>query len=99
MPNRNLAGRRVLVVEDGFLVAMALEDMLGDAGAEVIGPAASVGQAIEALGRLPAAASSIARRRCRGGSCPASSTASRASRRRIGCSKSSCRLHDSMAAA
>jgi CheY-like chemotaxis protein len=37
-----LHGRRILVVEDEALVAMLMEDGLGDAGAEVIGPASSV---------------------------------------------------------
>ncbi|HEY1750923.1 MAG TPA: response regulator [Caulobacteraceae bacterium] len=40
------APRRVLVVEDESLVAMLLEDVLGDLGCEVIGPAASVEQAL-----------------------------------------------------
>jgi CheY-like chemotaxis protein len=48
-----LAGRRVLVVEDEALVAMLLEDRLRDAGAEVVGPVGSVG---EALGLIEGAA-------------------------------------------
>jgi len=41
-----LQGKRVLVVEDEALVSMLLEDGLLDAGAEVIGPAGSVGAAL-----------------------------------------------------
>lgn len=37
-PAQPLAGRRVLVVEDEFIVAAMLADMLEDEGAEVIGP-------------------------------------------------------------
>lgn len=40
------SGRRVLVVEDEMLVAWLLEDMLVDFGCTVIGPAASVNQAL-----------------------------------------------------
>lgn len=41
-----LRGRRVLVVEDEALVAMLVEDGLRGAGAEVLGPAASVADAL-----------------------------------------------------
>jgi len=34
-----LKGRRVLVVEDEMMIAMLVEDMLGDLGCSVIGPA------------------------------------------------------------
>ena len=44
--HRSLHGRRVLVVEDEALVAMMFEDVLLDAGAEVIGPASSVEEAL-----------------------------------------------------
>jgi CheY-like chemotaxis protein len=40
-----LSGRRVLVVEDEALVAALLSDMLEDAGATVIGPAGTLGDA------------------------------------------------------
>lgn len=43
---RALAGRRILVVEDEPLVALLIEDLLLDAGAEVIGPAATVAAAL-----------------------------------------------------
>ncbi len=44
-----LAGRRVLVVEDEALVAMLIEDILLDAGAEVAGPAATEAEALTLL--------------------------------------------------
>ncbi len=46
-----LAGRRVLIVEDEAMVAMLVEDVLLDAGAEVAGPAAT---AVEALALIAA---------------------------------------------
>jgi CheY-like chemotaxis protein len=45
----NLTGRRVLVVEDEALVAMLVEDALIEAGAIVIGPAATVSEALALL--------------------------------------------------
>jgi DNA-binding NtrC family response regulator len=42
----DLQGRRVLVVKDEALVSMMSEDVLRDAGAEVIGPATSVEEAL-----------------------------------------------------
>ena len=41
-----LKNKRVLVVEDEALVSMLVEDELRDAGAEVLGPAASVSDAL-----------------------------------------------------
>jgi CheY-like chemotaxis protein len=41
-----LSGRRILVVEDEMLVALVLQDMLADLGCVVIGPAASVDEAL-----------------------------------------------------
>lgn len=41
--------RRILVVEDEWLVAADLEDALVEAGLEVIGPAPSVGEALALL--------------------------------------------------
>ncbi len=48
-----LAGRRVLVVEDETLVAMLVEDTLLDAEALVIGPVATVAEALALLAREP----------------------------------------------
>lgn len=42
-----LAGVRVLLVEDETLVAMLLEDMIGDLGGTVVGAASRVGRALE----------------------------------------------------
>jgi DNA-binding NtrC family response regulator len=42
----DLNGRRVLVVEDEFLLAMELEGLLSRRGCEVLGPAATVRQAL-----------------------------------------------------
>lgn len=42
-----LKGLRLLLVEDEAMVAMMLEDMLGDLGCEVVGPAGSVALALE----------------------------------------------------
>ena len=41
-----LAGKRVLVVEDEMLIALQLEDMLADAGCIVVGPFARVADAL-----------------------------------------------------
>ena len=43
---RALHGRRILVVEDEALVAMLMEDELANAGAEVVGTACSVDEAL-----------------------------------------------------
>ncbi|HYZ48051.1 MAG TPA: response regulator [Sphingomonas sp.] len=46
-----LRGLRILVVEDEGPVAMLIEDMLEDMGCTVAGSAASVGEALELIGR------------------------------------------------
>jgi DNA-binding response OmpR family regulator len=52
-----LTGCRILVVEDDPLIAMSLECTLSDAGAEVIGPAHTVAQALVLIdGSAPDAA-------------------------------------------
>jgi CheY-like chemotaxis protein len=45
----DLKGRRVLLVEDEFLIAMELENVLQQCGCEVLGPASSVQQALAVL--------------------------------------------------
>ena len=45
----DLKGRRVLVVEDEFLLAMELDGLLSRHGCEVLGPAATVRQALALL--------------------------------------------------
>lgn len=47
------AGKRVLVVEDEMIVAMLIEDILADMGAEVVGPASRNAQALELLAEGP----------------------------------------------
>ena len=49
MPLPRLAGKRLLVVEDDYLVAMEIAWALERAGAEVIGPAPTVEAAPDAL--------------------------------------------------
>jgi CheY-like chemotaxis protein len=44
-----LAGRRVLVVEDEYLIAMEMKRWLRGAGVEVVGPVASVDQALDLI--------------------------------------------------
>ncbi len=44
-----VAGKRILVVEDEMIVAMLIEDILTDAGATVVGPAARVAKALDLL--------------------------------------------------
>lgn len=52
-----LTGQRILVVEDEALVAMLIEDALVEVGAFILGPAASVAEAMALLdGVTPAAA-------------------------------------------
>ena len=43
----DLAGLRVLVVEDEMMVSMLIEDMLQDLGCKVVGPASRLEEAIE----------------------------------------------------
>jgi CheY-like chemotaxis protein len=44
--NADLAGLKVLVVEDEMLVSMLVEDMLSDLGCTVVGPAAELDEAM-----------------------------------------------------
>ncbi|WP_298090053.1 hypothetical protein [uncultured Sphingomonas sp.] len=46
MSNHSVSGRRVLVVEDDYFLAMDLSSMLKDRGAEVLGPVANVADAL-----------------------------------------------------
>jgi DNA-binding LytR/AlgR family response regulator len=45
----DLAGLRILIVEDEFLLAMELETLLQQRGCMVLGPVSSVGQALTML--------------------------------------------------
>ena len=47
MAAQRLAGRRVLVVEDEYLIALEVERALQEHGAEVVGPVASVHGALD----------------------------------------------------
>ncbi|HLY04416.1 MAG TPA: response regulator [Rhizomicrobium sp.] len=46
-PNTRLAGARVLIVEDEFIIALEIQANLEEAGATVIGPAYTLEQALE----------------------------------------------------
>jgi CheY-like chemotaxis protein len=47
--NPNIKGRRLLVVEDDFLIADDLANSLQELGAEIVGPAGTVEDALELL--------------------------------------------------
>ena len=49
MPGTDLAGTRVLLVEDETLIALLLEDALAELGCEVVGPVAQVDAARRAI--------------------------------------------------
>ncbi len=46
----SIAGSTVFVVEDEALVALNLEDMLGDLGCSIVGPAMRIGKALDMAG-------------------------------------------------
>jgi len=52
--HHGLQGKRVLVVEDEMLISMLLEDELLEAGADVIGPACSVNEALKLIDQAAA---------------------------------------------
>jgi CheY-like chemotaxis protein len=54
LADHRFQGRRILVVEDEYFLATELELELGEAGAVVVGPAPSVGQALALIGPDPA---------------------------------------------
>ena len=45
-----LEGRRILVVEDEMILALAVEELLGTHGVEVLGPLSSVSRVLDFLG-------------------------------------------------
>lgn len=49
MTNESLKGLRILLVEDEAMIAMLVEDMLLDGGAEVVGPAGGVKAALSVI--------------------------------------------------
>src|SRR5947209_6584407 len=44
-----LRGRRILVVEDEYIIACEIADLLSDAGADVLGPVPDVGAAMQLI--------------------------------------------------
>jgi CheY-like chemotaxis protein len=53
MANSALRDRRILVVEDEYLIAMSLQDALESAGSVVVGPVPSVDKAIRTIELAP----------------------------------------------
>jgi CheY-like chemotaxis protein len=52
-PSRPLTGLRLLLVEDEAMIAMDMEDLISDLGAEVVGPFARLRDALHALKHEP----------------------------------------------
>lgn len=48
----SLAGRTILIVEDEYLIAIDLALRLGDLGAEIVGPAGTVAEALALVERV-----------------------------------------------
>ena len=48
-----VAGQRILIVEDEFLIALDIEDALGELGCEIVGPAATVADAMKLIEAMP----------------------------------------------
>jgi CheY-like chemotaxis protein len=48
---RILEGRRIMIVEDEYLIAMEVQDLLTELGAEVVGPFGRLAPAVEAVNR------------------------------------------------
>ena len=53
MANSPLRDRRILIVEDEYLIAMSLQDALENAGSVVVGPVPSVDKAIKTIESEP----------------------------------------------
>ena len=49
MAQAGLQGRRILVAEDEYMIAEEISEVLGEAGAEVLGPVASVSNAMHLI--------------------------------------------------
>lgn len=49
----SLSGLQILIVEDAFLIALDLSDLLTDSGCQVVGPAASVKEALQQIDGIP----------------------------------------------
>ena len=50
---RDLGGKRILVVEDDFVIARLVADMLGDHGASVVGPVGRLPRALALIDQEP----------------------------------------------
>jgi CheY-like chemotaxis protein len=50
---RDLTGKRILVVEDDFVIARSVADMLGDHGASVVGPVGRLPRALALIDQEP----------------------------------------------
>ncbi len=50
MPERNLRGRRIVLVEDEYMLASELSDELADLGAIVLGPVGTLTEALSLIG-------------------------------------------------
>ncbi|MBT2246804.1 MULTISPECIES: response regulator [Sphingobium] len=49
MPESSLSGLRILVIEDEYMLADDLRTELGDAGASVVGPVGTLGEALDLI--------------------------------------------------
>jgi two-component SAPR family response regulator len=47
MSGNEIAGRRILVVEDEMLIALMIEDIVHDGGGEIVGPVATLEKALK----------------------------------------------------
>ena len=47
MSGTEIAGRRILVVEDEMLIALLIEDAVKDSGGEIVGPASTLEKALK----------------------------------------------------
>jgi CheY-like chemotaxis protein len=52
-PHNDLDGLRLLLVEDEFVLALGITDVLVDAGADVLGPVGSVSDALSLVEQIP----------------------------------------------
>lgn len=53
MLDTNITGLRLLLVEDEYLLALYLSELLEDLGAQVLGPVACVADALELIDKAP----------------------------------------------
>lgn len=53
MQDDDIRGLRLLLVEDEYVLALCLADLLEDLGADVLGPVASVADALDLIDKAP----------------------------------------------